>query len=69
VANLVARRIHRELVLEGGEGELLDADPELDVPRALLERFGGDERERLTALMRFLTPLSAPADYVADRRR
>lgn len=38
-------------------------------PHSLLERFGGDELERLAALLRFLSPLSTSADYVADRRR
>jgi hypothetical protein len=38
-------------------------------PRSLLERFGGDAVERLGALLRLLTPLSTPGDYVPDRRR
>ena len=42
---------------------------EAEAPRSLLERFGGDELERLAALMRFLSPLSTPAEYVPDRRR
>jgi len=40
-----------------------------DVPGSLLERFAGDDIERLTALLRFVSPMSAPADYVPDRRR
>jgi hypothetical protein len=42
---------------------------ETEAPHVLLERFGGDERERLAALMRFLMPLSTPTEYVPDRRR
>ena len=38
-------------------------------PRSLLERFDGDELEQLAALLRFVTPLSTPADYIPDRRR
>lgn len=38
-------------------------------PGSLLERFGGDELERLAALLRFLAPLSVPAEYAPDRRR
>jgi hypothetical protein len=41
---------------------------EAEVPRSLLERFGGDELEQLTALLRLLSPLSTPAAYVPDRR-
>lgn len=41
---------------------------ETGAPRSLLERFGGDEVERLAALVRFLAPLSTPAEYVPDRR-
>jgi hypothetical protein len=40
-----------------------------EVPRSLLARFAGDEVERLVALLRFLSPMSTPADYVPDRRR
>jgi hypothetical protein len=40
-----------------------------EVPRSLLARFAGDEVERLAALMRFMSPMSTPADYVPDRRR
>ena len=39
------------------------------IPRSLLERFAGDEVEQLAALLRFVAPLSTPADYVPDRRR
>lgn len=42
---------------------------DLGAPRSLLERFDGDELERLVALMRFLTPLSTPVNYIPDRRR
>jgi hypothetical protein len=38
-------------------------------PRSLLDRFGSDEVERLAAFVRFLAPLSTPAEYVPDRRR
>jgi hypothetical protein len=38
-------------------------------PRSLLERFSGDDIDRLGALMRFLTPLSRPSDYIPDRRQ
>lgn len=37
-------------------------------PLALLERFGGDEESQLTALLRFLAPLSTPAGYLPDQR-
>jgi hypothetical protein len=37
-------------------------------PLALLQRFGADERERLTSLLRFLAPLTTPAGYVPDQR-
>lgn len=39
------------------------------LPHALLVRFAGDEVERLAGLLRFLSPLSTSAGYVADRRR
>lgn len=42
---------------------------ETDVPRSLLERFAGDELERLAALLRLLSPLSTPATYIPDRRQ
>lgn len=41
---------------------------ETGAPGSLLERFGGDEDERLAALLRFLSPLSTSAAYVPDRR-
>ena len=41
---------------------------ETGAPRSLLERFGGDELERLAALLRLLSPLSTSAAYVPDRR-
>lgn len=41
---------------------------EAEAPRSLLERFGGDELEQLAALLRFVAPLSTPADYIPDRR-
>lgn len=40
-----------------------------EVPHSVLARFAGDEVERLAALMRFVSPMSTPADYVPDRRR
>lgn len=42
---------------------------EAGAPRSLLERFEGDALEQLAALMRFLAPISTPAEYVPDRRR
>lgn len=39
------------------------------VPSSLLERFAGAAHEQLTALLRFLAPLSTPEDYVPDRRQ
>lgn len=44
---------------------------EAQLPRALLERFAGDalELEPLAALMRFLSALSTPDQYVPDRRQ
>ena len=42
---------------------------ETEAPRSLLERFGGDDLERVTALLRFLSLLSTPAEYIPDRRR
>ena len=44
------------------------AEPETGAPRSLLERFRGDEPERLAALLRLLSPLSTPAAYVPDQR-
>jgi hypothetical protein len=38
-------------------------------PASLLERFEGDESERLVALLRFIGPLSTPAGYLPDQRR
>jgi hypothetical protein len=38
-------------------------------PSSLLERFAGEAHEQLTALLRFLAPLSTPEGYVPDRRR
>jgi len=37
-------------------------------PRSLLERFAGDDLEQLAALMRFISGLSTPDQYVPDRR-
>jgi hypothetical protein len=42
---------------------------EAGAPRSLVERFGGDELDQLAALLRFLSPLSTPAEYIPDRRR
>lgn len=42
---------------------------ETRAPRSLVERFDGDEVAQLAAVMRFLSPLTVPADYVSDRRR
>lgn len=42
---------------------------EAEAPCSLLERFGGDELERVAALLRFVSSLSTPAEYVPDRRR
>jgi hypothetical protein len=42
---------------------------ESGAPRSLLDRFGGDELERVAALQRFLSPLSTPAEYIPDRPR
>lgn len=42
---------------------------EADAPNSLLARFTGDGLERLAALLRFLAPVSTPAEYVPDRRR
>ena len=41
---------------------------EASAPRSLLERFGGDELDQLTGLLRFLAPLSTPGEYIPDRR-
>ena len=41
---------------------------ESGLPLSLLERFRGDEEERLVALLRFAMPLSTPAGCVADGR-
>lgn len=41
---------------------------EASAPRSLLERFGGDELDQLAGLLRFLSPLSTPAEYIPDRR-
>jgi hypothetical protein len=38
-------------------------------PSTLLERFPGEPHEQLAALLHFLSPLSATAAYVPDRRR
>jgi hypothetical protein len=38
------------------------------VPRSLLERFAGEDIEPLAALLRFVAPLSTPAEYIPDRR-
>lgn len=46
--------------------------PPVDATRApstLWERFTGEDAARLGALLRWLAPLSTPADYVPDRRR
>jgi hypothetical protein len=42
---------------------------ETEAPRSLLDRFDGDDVERLALLLRLLSPLSTPAEYVADRHR
>lgn len=39
-----------------------------DAPGSLIEQFDGDGARRLQWLLRFLQPLSRPAEYVADRR-
>jgi hypothetical protein len=41
---------------------------EMQVPRALLERFAGDDLAQYAALMRFISVLSTPDQYVPDRR-
>jgi len=42
---------------------------ELASPSSLLERFAGTQRERLVALLRFLTPITTPTGYEPDRCR
>lgn len=42
---------------------------ETGAPRSLLERFGGEPLEQLAALLRFVRPLSTPAEYLPDRRQ
>lgn len=42
---------------------------EVAVPHVLIERFAGDTLAQVGALMRLLSPLSAPATYLPDRRR
>jgi hypothetical protein len=42
---------------------------ETSAPSSLVERFTGEPREQLAALLRFLSPLSTAAAYVPDRRR
>jgi hypothetical protein len=42
---------------------------EREAPRSLLDRFEGDDVERLALLLRLLSPLSTSAGYVPDRRR
>jgi hypothetical protein len=42
---------------------------ESEMPRSAVERFAGSEAERLAALLRWLAPISAPADYIPDRGR
>jgi hypothetical protein len=43
--------------------------PESGMPRSAVERFAGSEVHRLAALLRWLAPISTPADYIPDRRR
>ena len=38
-------------------------------PRSLLERFGGDDLERVAALLHLLSALSTSAEYIPDQRR
>jgi len=64
----------REAFVESGFWKAAKAafSPPVDesgAPRSLLGRFGGDELERVAALLRFLAPLSTPAEYIPDRRR
>lgn len=54
---------------KAAKAALSPAVAEAGIPRTLLERFAGDEVEPLAALLRFVAPLSTPADYVPDRRR
>jgi hypothetical protein len=42
---------------------------ETEAPHSLLDRFDGDDVERLALLLRLLSPLSTPAEYVPDRHR
>jgi hypothetical protein len=44
------------------------SSPVGEMPRSLLERFAGDDAERLAGLLRFVSPMSTSADYVPDRR-
>jgi hypothetical protein len=41
-----------------GRGRFLPPVASRRLPLSLLERFGGDERERLTAALRFLSPVT-----------
>ena len=45
------------------------SSPVGEIPRSLLECFAGDDAERLAALLRLVSPMSTPADYVPDRHR
>lgn len=45
----------------GARGRLSKPVAASDLPGALLERFGGDERTQLVALLRFLSPITVPS--------
>ena len=45
----------------GAKGRFAEPVEAGDLPGALLERFGGDARTRLVALLRFLSPITVPS--------
>jgi hypothetical protein len=42
---------------------------ETQAPRSLLDRFDGDDVDRLALLLRWLSPVSTPDQYASDRHR
>jgi hypothetical protein len=52
---------------KAGRALFSPAVDERGAPLCLLERFGSDEEERLSALLRFVKSMSTPAGYVPDR--
>jgi hypothetical protein len=58
VAQVVAEGLHEDSLLANGASSVHATGHEKRLPAALLERFAGSAIEQMSALLRFLSPLS-----------